>query len=72
MASFFTWIEEVYTEQSEVPLRLRHRIRYLFLKGVDVDILARVFQMPLEWVEDFVRGDTSGDTNGDTSETTKH
>lgn len=56
---FFTWTDETYTEQAAVPPRVQEHMRYLWLRGLSVDELAQIFLMPVEWVEDFVRRDTS-------------
>jgi hypothetical protein len=56
---FFTWTEESYTEQAEVPARLQQHMRHLWLRGSSVEELAQIFKMPIEWVDDFVRRDTS-------------
>lgn len=55
MARFFTWIEKHYSEPSEVPERVRTFLRTMWLVGSTVQELASAFDMPEEWVEDFVR-----------------
>jgi hypothetical protein len=52
---FFTWVEETYTEPAQVPERLRAHMRVLWLSGAKVQVLAKMFNMPVEWVDDFVR-----------------
>lgn len=58
MARFFTWVEQTYTEQAMVPERLQQQIRDMWISGYTPKDLSLMFLMPLEWVEDFVRGDT--------------
>ena len=52
---FFTWVEETYSQPSEVPLRIRQHMRVLWLDGAKTWTLAELFHVPVEWVEDFVR-----------------
>jgi hypothetical protein len=51
---FFTWIEEPYFQQADVPIRIRHFMQVLWLHGTRTKDLARHFHVPEEWVEDFV------------------
>ena len=52
---FFTWIENQYEHQSQVPERIRLEMRLLWLSGAKVQVLAKMFNLPVDWVEDFVR-----------------
>ena len=52
---FFTWVEETYTEPAQVPERIRLEMRVLWLDGAPIYELAECFNLPVEWVEDFVR-----------------
>jgi len=53
---FFTWIEEHYAQPSDVPERIRLEMKLLWLHGGATDEeLARIFNVPIDWVEGFVR-----------------
>jgi hypothetical protein len=54
---FFTWTEEQFTEPAQVSDRMRRELKLLWLKGATVAELAGLFQMPAEWVEDFVHAE---------------
>lgn len=51
---FFTWVEETYFQQVDVPVRCRVFMQILWLHGTRVEDLARHFKVPVEWVDDFV------------------
>jgi hypothetical protein len=57
MAKFFTWVEETYAHQSDVPLRIRQHCRNLHNEGASIEAVAEDFKLPVEWVRDFVRKD---------------
>jgi hypothetical protein len=52
---FFTFIETVYPEPAAVPERIRNYVRVEWLNGASVEELAKIFNMPVEWVDEFVR-----------------
>jgi hypothetical protein len=52
---FFTWIDETYALKSDVPERLHQEMRLLTYFGATPEELSVIFNMPVEWVEDFVR-----------------
>jgi len=54
MGKFFTWTDQAYKEQCEVPLRIRQQLRTLWLKGAKPEELAATFKLPFDWVRDFV------------------
>lgn len=58
MAKFFTWVDQVYTEQAQVPNRLVMQMRAMWLDGASIRELSEAFNLPFEWVDDFVRRDT--------------
>jgi hypothetical protein len=53
---FFTWVDEIYFQQADVPVRLREFMQILWLHGTRLEDLARHFHVPVEWVDDFVHG----------------
>jgi hypothetical protein len=52
---FFTWVLEDFATQHDVPERLREHMRVMWLAGLKTEVIALVFETPVEWVEDFVR-----------------
>lgn len=52
---FFTWIDQTYAQQADVPVRLRQEMTLLTYFGATPKELSAIFNMPVEWVEDFVR-----------------
>lgn len=52
---FFTWIDETYAQQCDVPERLRLELKLLAHFGATSEELSAIFNLPVEWVEDFVR-----------------
>jgi hypothetical protein len=55
MAKFFTWVEVKYSEPAEVPDRVIAYLRKAWLAGSSVEELSFTFDLPVEWVDDFVR-----------------
>lgn len=52
---FFSWVSQDFKTANEVPERLRKVMRLLWLNGSRPDEIALAFEVPVEWVEDFVR-----------------
>jgi hypothetical protein len=52
---FFTWVTESYNSRNDVPRRLRAHMRVLWLEGASITSIAEGFELPYEWVDDFVR-----------------
>lgn len=46
---------EEYREPSDVPTPLQQNIRYAYETGVGAVYLAEIYEMPVEWIELFVR-----------------
>ena len=53
---FFNWVKETHEQPSDVPERVRAFMQTLWLNGTTVEEIAKTFEVPAEWVEDFVRG----------------
>ena len=51
---FFTWVDETYFQQADVPIRIRSFMQILWLHGTRTQDLAKYFHVPEEWVDDFV------------------
>lgn len=57
MAKWVTWVEQEYSEPAAVPVQLQQHLRELWLLGETVEALAAAVNLPVEWVELFVRSD---------------
>lgn len=55
---FFTWVSDDWKHPADVPQPVIDMMRVLWSDGVTKDRLAEIFQVPIEWVEIFVRSDT--------------
>lgn len=59
---FFTWVEQEFERQDDVPVRWRRYMRFLWLHGARLEDVARTFKLPAEWVDDFVHERDEEDT----------
>lgn len=57
LPKFFTWVSDDWKEPKDVPAPVVGMIRELWSDGEMVESIAATFDVPVEWVELFVRSD---------------
>ena len=51
----FTWLDNTYDDQSQIPERICEFMNVSWLDGAKVEEIAELFSVPVDWVDTIVR-----------------